>query len=69
VELLNRFDSLPEGRNLARSVLLSLKQAYIIASLMDPSQAYLVDINRNLIVQLFGEKAKSVIPPAPGNII
>jgi hypothetical protein len=69
VELSCRFDSLPEGRNRYSAVLLSLtngcKPHYIIATLMDPSQAYLVDLDRNSMVSLLRNELNSQAVDVP----
>lgn len=61
--LSTRFNSLPIGRNRSNAILLSIshgcKPHYIIAALMDPSQAYLVDLDRNLMMDLLRKEVDS----------
>lgn len=65
LELLQRFDSLPAGKQRANSILLSLKDGckphYIIAVLLDPSQAYLVDLDEKDMLKLLRNEMPSVI--------
>jgi len=63
-ELLQRFDSLPAGRQRANSILLSLKDGckphYIIAAILDPSQAYLVDLDEKDCLKLLRNEMASI---------